>query len=693
MKAKLKLSLVTLMSLAMVLLCFTSCGDKKEETAQADPEFQAFYDAIDVNYSENLMDDLLSFTTNDDLGFKTAGSEAELAAADYLAKEMESIGMKNVDKEEATIDTFTFKNADLSYTAKNGKKQQVELAMFQTTYQAQDEEVEIVYAGDGTASDYQNLDVNNKVVLLDIDQSNNWWINWPAYQAKVKGAKAVIAVNVDGYCTHSEDTLGVQDMCGPSDAPAFTMTVADAKPLKKAIKANNGSVTAILNADGVVEHNGTGYNVIGEIPGKSSEVLYMVAHYDTYFKAYADNTSGVAAVMSISKALLESGYEPNKTIRVCFHCAEEWGLDDSRYDWARGSTILAQQHPEWKDTAFMMINIDSGVIYGNAKGVEINTPYELSKEVKKIGNSFAISDNPMKGKLKVTSPAWTWTESFGYTINGIPVMDSGMYGVDHSGTYHSNYDTAEANKYSAETFAYSQKLYGSYLMSFDKMAVRDFDYGKLFKKMKDSVNSDVIEDSDTLIKAFDNATAASKDLVAKDKEMATKSKDEAALSEYNKSMNALFQDVSVNMFTIDWAENFQFAHLYKQTNVECLEAAIKALKKGDVPTALDENIYAIDLNWYASAFDKETYDYYVNQVLGPNAKNSWGEGYLQSNADLWDVVQSLQSKYNEKNPDVSAEISTLESELKIQKSDLANVVDEEISNLNKITETMESLSK
>ena len=690
MNRKLMPAIASVLCITMALIGFTACGSSSEaeEPAQIDPEYQAFYDAVDTDYGEMVMNKMLSFTTNDDLGFKTAGSEAELAAADYLVKEMESIGMQNVTKEEATIDTFTFKNADLAFKTKDGKDKKVEMAMFQTTYMAEDEDVEIVYANQGTADDYENLDVNGKIVLLDIDQSNYWWINWPAYQAKVKGAKAIIAVNVDGYCTYSDDTIGVQDMCGPSDAPAFTMSVKDANVLKKVIKANGGSVNAILNADGVVEHDGTGYNVIGEIPGKTDEVNYLVAHYDTYFRAFTDNTSGVGAVMGITKALLDSGYEPQKTIRVCFHCAEEWGIDDSRYDWARGSTILAQTHPEWKENAFMMINIDSGVAYGDSKGMEINTPYELSGDVKSIGRNTEVPNNPFEGKLKVTSPAWTWTESFGYTINGIPVMDSGLYGADHSSTYHSNKDTAEDIGYSPEVFAYTQKMYGSYLITFDKMAVRNFDYTKLLTPMKESVNEKVVGDYDKLMKAFDNANAAAEKFAAKNKEMA----DAEDVAEFNSKSNELFQDVSLNLFTIDWNEEFQFVHLYKQTNVECLKAAIKALEDGDVPTALDENIYCIDLNWYASAFDKETYDYYENQVLGPNAKNSWGEGYLESNADLWEVVQSLQDKYDKKNPDVSNEIEVLKAELAVQEADLANVVSEEIETLNRLADEMNALS-
>ena len=45
----------------------------------------------------------------------------------------------------------------------------------------------------------QNLDVKDKLVLIDINQREEWWINYPAYQAHLKGAAAVIAVQEGGY--------------------------------------------------------------------------------------------------------------------------------------------------------------------------------------------------------------------------------------------------------------------------------------------------------------------------------------------------------------------------------------------------------------------------------------------------------------------------------------------------------------
>ena len=391
-------------------------------------------------------------------------------------------------------------------------------------------------------------------------------------------------------------------------------------------------------------------------------------------------------MLGIAKALVESGYEPAKTIKFIGHGAEEWGVDNSRYDWATGAVVEMRNHPDWIDNAYMAINMDSGVTDGEAEGVEITIPYELAEWVKPIGEK--IEGSPFKGEFKTNSPAWTWTEAFSYVNAGIPVVDSGLYGSDRSGTYHSNNDTEEGNSFSKEVFEYAHKLYGGMTILFDKQTSRTFDYSALFNEMKASVNSDVIDNADELIKAFDNANEAA--ALFKEK---SESVDGDNAEEFNKEANYLFKEITNKLFTINWDEEFQFVHCYKQTNVEVLEEAINALKKGDVATALDEYLYKIDLNWYAYNFDKQTYDFYVDQVLGDDAENSWGTGYLKSNADLWQVIQDLKAVYDVEKPNVDAQIKALEKELDVQKKDLAKVVKKEISTLEDVTATMKQLSK
>lgn len=63
-----------------------------------DAETAAFLDAVDVDYAYDLTYKLSTdpaYLTNE-MGFRTSGSDAEHAAADFLAEEMTSIGLTDV---------------------------------------------------------------------------------------------------------------------------------------------------------------------------------------------------------------------------------------------------------------------------------------------------------------------------------------------------------------------------------------------------------------------------------------------------------------------------------------------------------------------------------------------------------------------------------------------------------------------
>lgn len=76
-------------------------------------------------------------------------------------------------------------------------------------------------SGKGTETDYQGKDVRDKLVLVEINQRDEWWINYPVYQAHLKGAAALIAVQSGGYGEIDDEALNAQDIAGPEDAPAF----------------------------------------------------------------------------------------------------------------------------------------------------------------------------------------------------------------------------------------------------------------------------------------------------------------------------------------------------------------------------------------------------------------------------------------------------------------------------------------
>ena len=97
MKNNFKVSLSVLM-----LISLTGC---KAESAANDETFyqdavNKYVEAIDMDYAYNLTETLSTDTSMHEnvLGFRTSGSDAEHRAADFIAKQMESIGLQNVEK-------------------------------------------------------------------------------------------------------------------------------------------------------------------------------------------------------------------------------------------------------------------------------------------------------------------------------------------------------------------------------------------------------------------------------------------------------------------------------------------------------------------------------------------------------------------------------------------------------------------
>ena len=192
-----KKRIVSVLLAASLLLSATACG--KTPAADTSPSgvdaAQAYLDKVDVDYSYDLALKLEEIRSNEKLGYRTAGSAAELATGDMLKAEMEHIGLQNVTKDEFTLDTWTFTGAQLCFTDGTGEVHEAELGGYQTDFVTGGAQTfTVIDGGQGTETDLAGLDVTGKLVLVDINQRADWWINYPAYEAHLAGAAAVIAV-------------------------------------------------------------------------------------------------------------------------------------------------------------------------------------------------------------------------------------------------------------------------------------------------------------------------------------------------------------------------------------------------------------------------------------------------------------------------------------------------------------------
>lgn len=707
-----KKRIVSVLLVLLLLVSAAACGKQpatetqQPETQQAEtqePErsaAQAYLDQVDVDYAYNLTLKMGQIRSNEKLGYRTAGSEAERATGDMLKAEMERIGLQNVTKDAFTLDTWTFTKAQLCFQDGTGETHTAELGGYQTDFQTNGAETfTVIDGGRGTEADLAGLDVTGKLVLVNINQRADWWINYPAYEAHLAGAAAVIAVQDGGYAEVSDDALNAQDVCGPADAPAFSMSRTDAELLRAAMD-EKGEVTVTLDADSRVEKDGTSYNIVGTIPGRDPESMVLLsAHYDAYFTGFQDDSAAIAMMLGIAKGLIDSGYQPEKTLVFCAMAAEEWGVSNTRYDWSTGAyNQIFRVHPEWVGKVIADINFELPAMdVGPAD--QIRTSYELKTFV----DGFAASVPQVAGVfpegIEIIVPTQTWSDDFSLSIAGVPSSVTALRGDFSKTHYHSQLD--DPDTYSQEAFLFHHNMYGLLVMAYDHCAVSPLDFSTRLNALREAMDETVMtpEQTKALNAALDEAEAAANSAWAKVSEAneayrkALDAGDTAQadqLLQESRQMNgevlAAFRYAEDAFVRLTWEDSSIFPHEHSQNNLLALKGAAAALEQGDSAAALDDYLYLVDNNWYAYDWSRETFSYFTDYVLDQSADRlMWGAGRVQGHEDLFDVIQSLQEKSGDSNADYTAELARLNQAIETQTRMLDEQVNHEISALEALT--------
>ncbi len=667
----------------VTLLFLVGCdGQKTPATSEQELTHsaqEAYLKNVDGKYAYEIAKRLEEFRSHEQLGYRTAGSEAEKAAGNMLYEEMKKIGLSDVTKDEFTVDSWTFEKATLTYQEDTGEQIDVLLGGYAVTLDTQGpKQYEIVYAGQGTADDFKDLDVTDKLVLIDINQRENWWINYPAYEAKLHGAAAVIAAQDGGYAEVSDEALNSQDVCGPADAPAFSISRKDANALQDLIKKSGDKpYTVTLDAKTIVEQDGKTANIVGMIPGKDpdSMILYS-AHYDAYFDGFQDDGMAIGLMMEIAKGMIDSGYQPNKTLVFVAQAAEEWGVTNSRYDWSTGAyNQIFRVHPEWVGKAIVDINFELPA-YEHMPSDEIRTTYEYAAFLREFVKTVPQVDGVYADGVDVVAPLRTWSDDYSYSLAGVPAMRNDFQDSQFMHThYHSQFD--DMHTYNEKALQFHLQMYGLLGIAYDDLAALPLDFTERLSALESSLEW---EDADPAL------TAPIQDIISSTKSLANDlnekirllneqyllalhNKDENQIEQLeaqSKQLNAqtlaIYKYAQDHFVRLTWEDEEIFPHEHYQTNLFALKKSIEALKDNDPLAALDEYLYLIDNNWYAYSFSNETYRYFTDYVLEqPDDRLLWGAGRIMGHIDLYEVIQSLQEKTEVEGTDFTEEISVLES--------------------------------
>lgn len=613
---------------------------------------------LDVKESYDLAKRMEQEKTNPVLGYRTAGSLAERKTGDMLLKEMKEAGLTEVEKDKIRVDAWEFKKAVMRYRDQEGTVHEIQLGAYQTDFKTDGfQKFDLVYLGKGTADEYKNIDVKGKLVLIEINQREEWWINYPVYQAHLKGAAALIAVQSRGYAQIDDTALNAQDIAGPSSAPAFSMSRADFLKIRRLMEEKNEDgkkipeISVEFDADTEVIKDQYTYNIVGKIPGTSSDSMILLsAHYDSYFEGFQDDNAAVAMIIRIARALIRGGYRPRHTIVVCALAAEEWGISDTKYDWSTGAyRQVFEARPEWPGHVIADLNFELPA-HAHSTRDAIRCTYEYADFVRSFVDTVQMPEGIYPEGMTTLYPIETWSDDFTMAISGIPSMVNDFSGGPFmENYYHSQYDNQDV--YEEEVYKFHHEFNLRLLLAIDSLALPPMDFGRALAGSIESLDLDLCMQTGAngvlLLEKTEEAKKAAAILseqVRRFNSIPEEKRDWKKADAITEKLLGVFRKSQDYLVRLDWDDNVIFPQQAVQNNLYALKEAMEYLEKGEIAPAL-ESFYSIDNNCYAFQFEREVFYHFTEYIMKQSPDRlMWGKGRIIHHENLYDLVESLKEK-------------------------------------------------
>lgn len=693
------------------------------EEAVSPDTVNAYLAALDVNYAYELCVKLSTDKSMHDnsLGFRTAGSDAEHAAAAFIAEEMKRIGLQDVELIPVTVDKWQFNGASLTIEGTDIDMMPVSYMVNGTA--AEGITAEIVNCGTGFAWDYDEAgDVNGKIVLVGVDQWNEAWIGQYIWQADKMGAAAIVTYDIDGYGRWSDDVYQIQDVCCEDLMPAVIVTKAMGDQLIAAIE--NGNNVCTLKVDSTMEiGTGVSYDVVGRIPGRSSEQQMIVSgHYDMYFEGFQDDCSAIACAMGIGKGLIDSGVQPENDVLIIAHGAEEWGISGTEFDWTRGAwELINTVHPEWAQKTLALFNFELCAFDVGSDAFMISCVPEYRTLVAELAESGALDaavPGYSEGVYAETFDTTTMEDGISYRNAGVPyfinVTDTCALSLRPSDDYgwsqlHYHTQSDDVTTYDEKTLRGNMAVFGAILLSIDAQPALQLDLTQACFDLAESIDEDYVASAGLDINEWNTALAAMTeaceahnakiaDLNARYAAAQTQEERDAIRAEgvqLNKLTLAAFKMIQDAFIGIEFSSDVVERHVGYQDNLYVLDGILSALENGELYN--EEETGALDLAWMLNALAE--YGYYIFTpdaaevlALHSDAANDnaqlWGIGKGYVYANTWPATVSLLNKAEEEDAEFSEEYAVYQAEYDAQLKLFGDTVSAEIAAMGEVTELL-----
>jgi Iap family predicted aminopeptidase len=624
------------------------------------PQERLFWDGLDPDYLFDFASRLSSIGTYE-LGFRPSGTQAAHRVSDLILKEMHSLGLEEVRREPFPVYAWDFAGASLELDG----WEPLTASSYPPTPGTPNEGlcVPLVEAGHGTARDYLDIDVQDKIAFVRFDTERLPWMDVLAHEAELHGACALVFYYLNGYAQHeSGEALNTHDGAARPTIPILQLPKRDGARVAERLVAE-GPVLTTLRSQVEIDPQGTGHNVIGHIPGRLTDrYLIIGAHYDAWFHGYWDNAVGVAGILTLAKALLENGYQPEHTLLFIATDAEEFGAPDTHFDWLIGCHRLLEAHPEWHARVSAAFNIDT-LSFLTQEELGFIGPPELVPFLQEAVGGYQAKTFPQP-RVWVKEQVTAWTETLTYAYFGVPPLQPRFGAEEIKRTiYHTQFDTAEMVHH--ERAVETLQLYGALLVRFDGQPILPYDFTQRVQTLRATIqnppsglNGAVDEELGGLGQALD-------ELEAKARRWNSLSDE----TEAGESLQDLLRQVAAHLISnINYVdatapEDALPMHVFYDRDLRAFDAALDHLASGhaqaamaaltDDKTGLHGARFALNMSYPV---------YYRNTLAGRNPGRNdlyWGQDRTPMIPDVWGELHTLQDKLARGMIDFGAEMYAL----------------------------------
>jgi aminopeptidase YwaD len=258
------------------------------------------------------------------LGDRFVGSEGDRQAAEYVRSKFREWDFEVQDREFSTWG-YQHSRADLRLI-QSGRVFDAIPPYFAPPTPAGGVRGELVFAGSGEEQDYDGLDVDGKIVVIQETGLGyaRFWLGTFAALAASRGAEAMVVVHPLPWPYRMSMEAGngrLEDRFLDVQLPAVSVSSVDGAQLMYMIGRGEAEVELVVESS---MSEVSSPNVSGVLRGREwpDERVLVHAHRDHGLPPGAnDNGSGLATMMEVARALARS--EPRRSIEFLCTTAEE----------------------------------------------------------------------------------------------------------------------------------------------------------------------------------------------------------------------------------------------------------------------------------------------------------------------------------------------------------------------------------